>query len=548
MARRLPITAAFGALICVAALAGTASAAAASAATAGTRGSPVPGPGTLTGHAAVVQYQRLHGYLPDVSPTRYAALKAKAATAAGQHAETVPTATTAPVAGPSANGQAETDIAPSDSTGAVGPSSYIEMINLRIGIYDRSLGLVTSATLGTLTGKPNLNLSDPQVFWDPATNRFYYEVLNVVTDNIQWGFSKSSNPTTIPGGFCNYTADFGFGSSLPDYPKLGDTLHSLLIGVNVYDTSQLFTGSVVAWITKPSGTGTITTCPAASSFTTGKTGALNSGSGGKAFTPVPGIQTDSSTTGWIAAVPATLETTFSAKTLQLFKVTETQSGTPVIPATGTSVSVSSYTLPPSAPQSGSPFPIDTLDGRLTHAVTGVDPAHAGATALWTAHAVTGGAGSQVRWYEINVASHTLYQSGTVSSSSLYVYNPAISPDRSVTSTGSAAFGSDFVLGVTTSSSSAFAAAQMVSKISSAAQSALVSVHKSPGNDQGFDCLPVLDTPGLCRWGDYSGATPDPAASHTAATGRVWLTQMYSTGGGENASAAEWGTWNWEAAP
>jgi hypothetical protein len=178
-----------------------------------------------------------------------------------------------------------------------------------------------------------------------------------------------------------------------------------------------------------------------------------------------------------------------------------------------------------------------------HAVTAVDPLRGG-TALWTANSVAGGAGAEVHWYEINVASSSVYQSGTTTSGSLYVFNPAVSPDRAVVSGGSAAFGADMVLGFTTSSSSAFAADQMISKVGNAAQSGFVLVHASSGNDQGFDCLQL----GFCRWGDYSGATPDPAASQSGATGRVWLTQMYSTGGGLSSSHAEWGTWNWAATP
>lgn len=530
MPRRLLITVTtIGALMC-AALAGTAT-----AATAGTHGSPTPG--SWASHAALVQYQRLHGYLPAASPAKYTAIKNAAALAAGQQAAS-PTAPFTPVAGPSAAGVSETDVAPSDSTGAVGPNDYIEMINLQMGIYNRSLGKITSATLGTLTGQSNSNLSDPQVMWDPATNRFYYTVLNVATDNIQWGFSKTASPTAIPGSFCNYTANFGFGTSLPDYPKLGDTQHSLLIGVNVFASSGAFTGSDVAWVTKPSGTGSITTCPAASSFLTGKAGPLNSASGGQSFTPVPGVQADTSTTGWIAGIPATLP----AASLDLFRVTENTNGTPIIPTTSTSVAVSSYNTPPNASQAGTAFQLDTLDGRLMHSVVATDPLKGG-TALWTANAVSGGAGSQVRWYEINVAAHSLFQSGTVSSS-LNVFNPAISPDRAVVTGGTSAFGSDMVLGVTTSSSSANPADQMVSKIGSGAQSGLALVHASPGNDQGFDCIQL----GFCRWGDYSGATPDPAASQTNPTGRVWLTQMFSTGGGVNPNAAEWGTWNWEATP
>jgi hypothetical protein len=124
-----------------------------------------------------------------------------------------------------------------------------------------------------------------------------------------------------------------------------------------------------------------------------------------------------------------------------------------------------------------------------------------------------------------------------------VFNPAIAPDRAVTATR-AAFGSDMVMGFTTSSAGAFPADQMVSKVGAGAQSAFVLVKQSPGADQGFDCVQL----GICRWGDYSGATPDPGSSLTAARGHVWLVNMWAKGGGVNAAAAEWGTWVWQAAP
>jgi hypothetical protein len=69
-----------------------------------------------------------------------------------------------------------------------------------------------------------------------------------------------------------------------------------------------------------------------------------------------------------------------------------------------------------------------------------------------------------------------------------------------------------------------------------------------GGRWGFFRAAVCIELGICRWGDYSGASPDPGASQTGTEGHVWLTQMWSKGGGPNAGAAEWGTWNWQATP
>jgi hypothetical protein len=293
--------------------------------------SPALAAGDPSGHAAAVQYLRTHGYLPTTDPARLAQLKAQAAAQAAPAAGATAGPLT-PVAGPSFQGQDENDLAPSDSTGAAGPTSFVEMINTRIAIYNRSGGLIASAPSEVLTGTAHGDLSDPQVMWDPATNRFYYVILNVNNDTFQFGFSKSSNPTTLPGSFCNYDADLGYGANLPDFPKLGDTTHSLLIGVNVFQGGVTFAGSDVDFITKPSGTGTITTCPARSTFLTGKVSNLKTTTGAQAATPNPAQQADGATTGWVAATPNALP----AGALELFKVTERSNGTPVIPVKATS--------------------------------------------------------------------------------------------------------------------------------------------------------------------------------------------------------------------
>jgi hypothetical protein len=323
--------------------------------------------------AALVREQRLLGYLPAVPLARYLRIKARLDAAAAQHARNSPLAPAAapatgllavPSAGPSANGLADHSVGPSDSTGAIGPDSYIEMVNLKIGIYNRNLDLITSATLGTLTGELNGNMSDPQVFWDPATNRFYFAVLNVSNSTVEWGFSKSANPTSIPGSFCNYDLIFGPSGSFPDYPKLGDTRHDLLIGVNLFKPGAVFPEGDVAWISKPSGTGTISTCPAPTSFRDNVVANL---SGGLTFTPDPAVQADPSTTGWVVATPSAIYNG-PVTSIALYKVTEKSDGTVTIPTFGTSVTVRSYSMPPSAPQLGSIFTLDTLDARTMHTV------------------------------------------------------------------------------------------------------------------------------------------------------------------------------------
>jgi hypothetical protein len=227
---------------------------------------------------------------------------------------------------------------------------------------------------------------------------------------------------------------------------------------------------------------------------------------------------------------------------------------------GRAVSVASYSMPGNAPQRNSTFKLDSLDGRLIHAVSGKDPAHGGALGIWTSHTVDSGfislvppgaAISEVRWYEIDPVHATLFQHGRVSYAAdqglaKWAFNGAISNDRKVNGTVQS-FGDTMVLGFTSSSFSDFPAIQMVSKIGPNPQSGIVLVQQSLGADQGFDCSQNPNSPGTCRWGDYGGAAPDPEASSSLTHGRVWLTNEWTSPIVDPLNAT-WLTWNWEATP
>ena len=490
-------------------------------------------------------YLSQHGYLPlrGVETLEKAKAHAAAMAAALPPVAAAPTSAQAPTLGTTWQGTNDARFTPPDANGAIGPNSYLEIVNSKIAIYTRAGVQTTSAFLSTLTGDNN-PLSDPTILWDPDTQRFYYNVWDIRTTTMRWGFSKTDNPTTIPGSFCNYNTAFGYSSgNAPDYPKLGQSKGFLDIGVNFYPTfsSQHATRSDLLWISKPQGSGPISTCPASTTFKSGKFMDLRNEDGSQAFTPEPAVQTDPSKVGLVLA-SSDIECPDLCGSGMLLTVYQLKPKAldPTVPrlTKPQSITVSAFSSPPDAPQLGSPTLIDTLDGRLMRAVSGIDPA-LGTMAVWVSHAVLGGAGSQVNWYEINSSpakNPTIAQSGVVKNASLYVYDPGISPDRTVNPTG-AAHGSDMVLGFTTSSASAFTAAQMVLKVGAGAQSGFVMIHASTVADVNFGCTQLR----VCRWGDYGGASADPAANLAAGTGDVWLTNQFTTGTAD-------ATWNWQAHP
>jgi hypothetical protein len=471
--------------------------------------------------------------------------KARAEARAGADATAVATSPAAPTPFASWAGIEDEGVTPSDATGAIGPTRYVELVNRRYGIYTRAGALLSTGTLNDLAGQPfGDSLFDVQVMWDPDTQRFYYAMDHVVggtfTDNrIAFGWSKDASPTTS-ADWCKYTSDFGLpGDLFPDYPKIGDLTGIVLLGVNTFDPPAFnFVSSDLLYFFKP---GSGTTCPAPGTFPTGNRRDLRDEDGSQTFTPVPANQTDGDTISSAGVIVSVDPYETPRNFMTRFTVVRGLAG-PVVENPGRSIPIPAYSFPPNAPQPGTTKVLDTLDGRLTNAVSGFDP-RIGRTTVWTQHTVAGGAGSEARWYQADWLARTVPQSGAATSASQYVFNAAISPDRANNGV-TRSFGSNMVMGFNTSSSTQFSRIEMLSKVGANPQSGFVLVQASPGFNQDHSCDVAAET--VCRWGDYSGATPDPTPP-PGPTGAVWLTNMWNDASA-HPSDTDWRTWNWAATP
>ncbi|MDQ2980787.1 MAG: hypothetical protein M3R26_00475 [Actinomycetota bacterium] len=515
---------------------------------------PVASDGTMNAPAARAMRQ---GYLvPNQAAYELAKRQASGAAGATSRGANSGVDLLEPVTALGWSGIFDASRAPSDSTSSVGLSRYIELVNSKYAIYNRGFtASIGEGTLNALAGSVDGDAFDPQIMWDSQTNRFYYAMNLVVSasDNkLAIGFSKTASPASS-ADFCHYFVNFG--ADFPDYPRLGDSAFFWMIGSNVFSSSSTFIGADVYALTKPPGG---PTCPAQSTFKTGENLDLRDSFGSKAWTPVPVNQIDPDGTGWIVARRGVLP----SSSLSLHRVARKVDGTPSIQSTGTFVQAwASYNIPPDAPQRvnypNSDKLLDTLDARLTQAVSALDPGHptAGGTpqlGIWTQHAVlhqpTGDppGHSEVRWYEINPVGgpYKVVQSGKCCYGGGYdSFNGAISPDRSTIGPFASRHGDNMVLGFSTSGKSSFPSIRMISKRGTQEQSS--TLVKSSGNYVGPDCAGADN---ICSWGDYSGASPDPNPYPAGSpTGRVWLVNQYSSGGTSSA-IANWRTWNWIATP
>jgi hypothetical protein len=335
----------------------------------------------------------------------------------------------------------------------------------------------------------------------------------------------TATPTSA-ADWCHYF--ILYGTQFPDYPKLGDSNDLFVFGTNVFASNATgapyLRSDILAFTKPPSGPG----CP-----TLGFADRLDvrNADGSPAASPVPANDVEGNSSNYVVAARSG-----SGVFISVFQVVN-YGGTILFLGPRT-MGVPFYSAPANAPQPGG-ADLNTLDDRLTQAVEALDPNQgSGSLSVWTQHTVFGGAGAEVRWYEINPApsSPFPYQSGSQSSGSVFTFNAAIAPDRRVLGFDRR-YGDSMTLGFNTSSPTQPVDVEGVSKIGGNAQSAPVVIHQSNGPLNDGSC-----GSGVCRWGDYSAATPDPASDTSQSHGVVWLTQPFAL------DNHLWGTWNWSARP
>ena len=419
---------------------------------------------------------------------------------------------------------------PPDSTGAIGPNHYVEMVNSQIGVWSRSNlvsgnGTSLEAFVGANPGTP---YCDPQVQWDPTAGRWLYAFLfcntSTSAQDVHFGWSKTSDPSDLVSGWCNFYVQTD--PFILDYPKLGHSSKFLIVGGNFYDestpsTNPPFVTAAMFWVPKPAKGNTICSLPASFGHTTANP-LKNSDGVTRAFTPVPVNTMTASTNGYIvsASDPSGSNGQAPATRHRLAVWHLDSSG---VLHQHSDITVANYTFPSPAPQLGSAFQLDTLDARLTQAAG--DPA----TGIWTQHTVDGPGGrSVVRWYEIKVAGSTasLAQQGDIASATDWVFNGAISPRFDALGAAvfynRSSFTIDPVIAGQDRLSSTALGAMEPGEFVLASSTAADTDGSCPG---GFPC----------RWGDYSAASPDPVQTNV-----VWGTNQFNSSTG---STPAWKTQN-----
>src|SRR3989475_8595958 len=417
---------------------------------------------------------------------------------------------------------------PPDMGLAASSKFVVQMVNLAGTIWKNNGVHVTTFSLSDfwflpVRGGPlGIGMSDPQVLYDAAADRFYASIIDTFDVNrVNFAVTATNDPTGTWFIYrvianCNPVTPYSncspaSANTLPDQPYIGYSSNKFLIAVNDFDTTSGFFIGVQYWILNKaemlSGCTVPTPCPGGRNIDA-VTNVVTPGNNHWAIRPAQHLSTTSTAymaENCLTVTPAVLTNTCPTAPagsggINVFTITGTPPGpTTVIPTT---VPVASMSFPGRADQPGNPASLGTNDAlRMLSIVWRND-------VLWTAshEGCTPDSPSTprtcARLDQISTASYVASQDFDLGFAGQYVFYPALSTDSS----------NNLVLLYGRSSLSLFPTLEVTGQLAT-----------MPALTLGASALLIAGTAAdyTGRWGDYFWAATDPATPNT-----FWVSGEY----------------------
>jgi hypothetical protein len=229
------------------------------------------------------------------------------------------------------------------------------MVNLAGIIYAKDGTLVKDTfALSTFFNLPSSSLSDPQVFYDSISGRWFASIIDITNARVQFAVSTTNDPT---GTFNIYSVSAG--TRVPDQPYIGTNDDKFVISANDYNSAGTAFLGVQYWVLNKSelvsGAATIhfaTSSPDTTMFTLRPVRHLT-------FSTTFYMVTDC-----LGTCVTDLQSTTS--TAELIAITGVPPAT--ITPTKHTFSITTSTQPPNAAQAGTSTLLTTNDNRILSAV------------------------------------------------------------------------------------------------------------------------------------------------------------------------------------
>jgi hypothetical protein len=399
--------------------------------------------------------------------------------------------------------------APPDPSGDVGPNHYVQMVNVRTQIWNKSgvslVGPVNNSTFWSTLGPPfsTTNSGDPIVLYDDMADRWMVSQFCLPNGlnppcYILIAISKTPDPT---GAYWQYAFTF---PNMPDYPKFGVWPDGYYMSANVFSPASAYLGTYAAVFNR-------------NAMLTGGAGSMIYFSLGPAVTSSP-LPSDCDGIAPPLAAPNYFLETYNSSggntNLGIYQF-HVDWGTPANSTfTGPLLlTTPAFNLLPTGTdiqQLGTTNKLDNLDdrpmNRLQYRNFGGHQAMVVCQTVSVANPTPGRAG--IRWWELRktLGNWIIYQEGT--------YAPA---DTAYRWMGSIAMDANGIiaLGYSTSKSTIRPQIRYTGRYPcdplGVMTFAETLIHAGGGSQTG----------GLSRWGDYTQMTVDPSAD-----GTFWYTNEY----------------------
>src|SRR2546426_1896797 len=426
---------------------------------------------------------------------------------------------------------------PPDMGLAASAKFVVQMVNLAGTIWKNNGVLVRTFSLSDfwflpVRGGPlGTGMSDPQVLYDAAADRFYASIIDTFDVNrVNFAVTATNDPTGAWFIYrvianCNPTAPYGpcspaSSNTLPDQPYIGYSSDKFLIAANDFDeTTGLFIGAQYWILNKAemlSGCTVPAPCPQGRNIDA-VTNVVTTTNNHWAIRPAQQLSPNSTAfmaenclhlidgvalTNMCTPPPPNSPPPPGMGGINVFTITGTPPATTTV--TVTTVPVAQMFFPGRADQPGNPASLGTNDALRMLSVVWRN------NALWTAsHEGCTPPGDSVtrtcaRLDKISTLSYTFSQDFDLGFTGEYVFYPALSTDSS----------NNLVLLYGRSSLSLFPDLEVVGQLTTMAPLTLSSASVLIAGS-------AADLTG--RWGDYFWAATDPATPNT-----FWVSGEYRT--------------------
>jgi hypothetical protein len=429
--------------------------------------------------------------------------------------------------------------APADANGAIGPGRFMEFVNGAVAIYNRTNGASVQrksdlkfwADAGLNTSA--IAVSDPRVIYDPTTQRWFA---------IQVDFDPNSNdPTTTANDFLlavsttsnpagpwkafMFQADPDNGM-FADFPTLGVDSNGVYIAGDFYSAGAVPEGSGLVSIPKTDLIAAMPTIANRHWF-----GVTNFAAYGVVLQPATCF--DGTVSGSVLSMGDIGSDGSPHSNVVWFAVQDGGGMFPTLTAPA-DLMVGPYQVPDNVdlgvPQFVARQPDGTAllqanDGRISAKVFAVGGV------LYAVHSTEVNGRIAVRWYRIRAGDHMLLEQGTVSDPDLDLYFPSIAANQygvvviACNGSGSGAYISCYAY-----------AGQTLNGQTTFGDRLLLKAGEANYHDLNDVLGGLLGTPTPSRWGDYGTLSVDEADPT-----QFWAIQMYPSGVDPDLGTGIWST-------